>query len=174
MKGKSARYTIMKQKRKSRATPGEPQRITKAVTHIRLLEANAGKLAALNALAPVYLALCQQYVTCFCTQERPNKLRDPLFHTPLSERWHRVAIQQADGIRSAQAEEPAWRERSLSNYRHTTKSNSRTPKPIKRESSTAACNSISVRECGGSRSPTMRKCLSRHAPVRPWWVLTWG
>src|SRR6266516_1872753 len=98
MKGKSARYTIMKQKRKSRATPGEPQRITKAVTHIRLLEANAGKLAALNALAPVYLALCQQYVTCFCTQERPNKLRDPLFHTPLSERWHRVAIQQAAGI----------------------------------------------------------------------------
>jgi hypothetical protein len=88
----------MKQKRKSRATPGEPQRITKAVTHIRLLEANSGKLAALNALAPVYLALCQQYVTLFCTDERPNKLRHPLFQTPLSERWHRVAIQQAAGI----------------------------------------------------------------------------
>lgn len=89
----------MKPKRqKKRPKPGEPQRITKAVTHIRLLEANPGKLAALDALAPVYLALCQQYVTLFCTNERPNKLRAPLFQTPLSERWHRVAIQQAAGI----------------------------------------------------------------------------
>src|SRR6266700_4344950 len=98
MKGKSARNTIMKQKRKKRPKPGEPQRITKAVTPIRLLEANAGKLVALDTLAPVYLALCQQYVTFFCTEERPNKLRDPLFQTPLSERWQRVAIQQAAGI----------------------------------------------------------------------------
>ncbi len=88
----------MKQKRKTRPKPGEPQRITKAVTPIRLLEANAGKLAALDTLAPVYLALCQHYVTFFCTEERPNKLRDPLFQTPLSERWQRVAIQQAAGI----------------------------------------------------------------------------
>jgi hypothetical protein len=79
MKEKSARHTIMKQKRKKRPKSGEPQRITKTVTHIRLLEANAGKLAALDALAPVYLALCQHYVTLFCTDERPNKLRDPLF-----------------------------------------------------------------------------------------------
>src|SRR6266702_8380133 len=77
---------------------GTPQRITKALTHIRLLEVNPGKLAALDALAPVYLALCQQYVTLFCTQEMPNKLRDPLYPTPLSERWHRVAIMQAAGI----------------------------------------------------------------------------
>jgi len=89
--------TAMKQHQK-RPAPGEPQRITKAVTHIRLLEVNPGKLAALNALAPVYLALCQQYVTLFCTQERPNKLRAPVFATPLSERWQRVAIQQAAGI----------------------------------------------------------------------------
>src|SRR5260221_350685 len=88
----------MKKKRKSRATAGEPQRITKAVTHIRLLEANAGKLAALDTLAPVYLALCQRYVTLFCTDERPNKLRDPLFHTSLSQRWQRGAIQQAAGV----------------------------------------------------------------------------
>ncbi len=27
-----------------------------------------------------------------------NKLRDPLYQTPLSERWHRVAIMQAAGI----------------------------------------------------------------------------
>src|SRR5256885_15509161 len=77
---------------------GLSQQITKAVTHIRLIEANPGKLAALDALAPVYLALCQQYVTLFCTEERPNKLREPLSETVLSERWHRVAIMQAAGI----------------------------------------------------------------------------
>ena len=32
------------------------------------------------------------------TEELPNKLRDPLYQTPLSERWHRVAIMQAAGI----------------------------------------------------------------------------
>jgi len=53
-------------RRKKRARPGEPQRITKAVTQIRLIEVNPGKLAALDELAPVYLALCQQYVTLFC------------------------------------------------------------------------------------------------------------
>src|SRR6266567_6778191 len=74
------------------------QRITKAVTHIRLIETNPGKLAALDTLAPVYLALCQQYVTLFCTDEHPDKFHAPVFSTPLSERWHRVAIQQAAGI----------------------------------------------------------------------------
>nr|MBA2287088.1 transposase [Ktedonobacteraceae bacterium] len=84
--------------KKNRAAVGEPYPVTKAVTHIRLVEANPGKLAALDALAPVYLALCQRYVTLFCTQEMPDKLRDPLYATPLSERWHRVAIMQAVGI----------------------------------------------------------------------------
>jgi len=88
----------MQQKRQREKKAAQPHTITKAVTHIRLTEANPGKLAALDALAPVYLALCQQYVTLFCTEERPNKLRAPLFPTPLSERWHRVAIQQAAGI----------------------------------------------------------------------------
>jgi transposase len=87
-----------KRGKKQQQQKGEPQRITKAVTHIRLIEANPGKLAALDALAPVYLALCQQYTTLFCTEERPNKLRAPLFETVLSERWHRVAIQQAAGM----------------------------------------------------------------------------
>jgi hypothetical protein len=73
-------------KKKKRATLGEPYLVTRAVTHIRLVEVNSGKLAALDALAPVYLALCQQYVTLFCTTESPNKLRDPLYRTPLSER----------------------------------------------------------------------------------------
>ena len=77
---------------------GSTQIITRAVTHIRLQDANAGKLATLDALAPVYLVLCQQYVTLFCITERPNKLRDPLYPTLLSERWQRVAIMQAAGI----------------------------------------------------------------------------
>jgi transposase len=72
--------------------------LTKAVTHIRLSETNACKLDALDALAPVYQALCQEYVTYFCTEEAPDKFHDPVFATPLSERWHRVAIQQAAGI----------------------------------------------------------------------------
>jgi Putative transposase DNA-binding domain len=71
---------------------------TQAVPHIRLSETNACKLAALDALAPVYQALCQQYVTYFCTEAAPDKFHDPIFATPLSERWHRVAIQQAAGI----------------------------------------------------------------------------
>src|SRR6266700_354783 len=76
----------------------DPQTITKAVTHIRLEAANASKLAALDDLAQVYLPLCQQYVTLFCTDEPPDKFRATCFPTPLSERWQRVAIQQAAGI----------------------------------------------------------------------------
>ena len=81
--------------------PGQRHTIhttTSAVTHIRLFEVNAGKLAALDAVAGAYLLLCQQYVTLFCTEEAPNKFRATCFATPLSERWHRVAIQQAAGI----------------------------------------------------------------------------
>ncbi len=90
---------MKKQKRKKkRPVAGTPQRLTKAVTHIRLLEANAGKLGALDTLAPVYLSLCQEYVTYFCTEQHPDKFQEPLFATSLSERWHRVAIQQATGI----------------------------------------------------------------------------
>ncbi|MGH2497128.1 MAG: RNA-guided endonuclease TnpB family protein [Ktedonobacteraceae bacterium] len=87
----------MKQ-RQRRTVPGVFQRITRAVTHIRLIEVNPGKLARLDALAPVYLALCQQYVALFCIEEQPDKFHIPLFATSLSERWHRVAIQQAAGI----------------------------------------------------------------------------
>jgi hypothetical protein len=85
-------------KRKKRAKNGEPQTITKAVTHIRLEAPNVGKLIALDQLALVYLELTQQYVTLFCTTEVPNGFRAPCFLTPLSQRWHRVAIQQATGI----------------------------------------------------------------------------
>lgn len=87
----------MKQ-RKIRPVSKEPQQITKSVTYIRLDDSNPGKLAALNHLAQVYLALCQHYVTLFSTTEQPDKFHTPCFQTPLSERWHRVAIQQAAGI----------------------------------------------------------------------------
>jgi Putative transposase DNA-binding domain/Probable transposase len=138
----------MKKRRRQRE-PYDPQTITKAVTHIRLEAANGGKLAALDDLAQVYLALCRQYVALFCTEERPNKHRAPLFATPLSERWQRVAIQQAAGIaqswrtnhtqayqdytddllayREQQAEgasevkeeEPAWKEWNIPTLRQT-------------------------------------------------------
>ena len=139
----------MKQRKRRRTGPYEPQTITRAVTHIRLEAANAGKLTALDDLAQVYLALCQLYVTLFCTEERPNKLRTPLFATPLSERWQRVAIQQAAGIArswrtnraqayqdyvddllayheqqaegapDAEAEEPTWKEWNVPTLRQT-------------------------------------------------------
>ncbi len=85
-------------KRRKRTKAGSPQVITKAVTHIGLEAPNPGKLTTLDTLAEVYLALTQQYVTLFCSNEVPNGFRAPCFLTSLSERWHRVAIQQAAGI----------------------------------------------------------------------------
>jgi Putative transposase DNA-binding domain len=139
----------MKQRKHRHRGPYDPQTLTRAVTHIRLEAANAGKFTALDALAQVYLPLCQQYVTLFCTQERPNKVRAPLFATPLSERGPRVAIQQAAGIAQswrtnraqayqdyaddlldyheqqtegtldAKAQEPAWKEWNVPALRQT-------------------------------------------------------
>src|SRR6266700_1253184 len=100
----------MKQPNHRHAEPNEPQTLTKAVTHIRLEGINAGKLAALDALAPVYLALCQQYVTLFCTDEHPDRFHAPCEASPLSERWHRVAIQQAAGIAQS------WRSNRANSY----------------------------------------------------------
>ncbi|HEY6411821.1 MAG TPA: transposase [Ktedonobacteraceae bacterium] len=84
-----------KQKRKRKTK----QTITRAVTQIRLIEANPGKLDALDHLVVAYLALTQQYVTRFCEAETsPDKFAIPIFETELSDRWHRVAMQQAAGI----------------------------------------------------------------------------
>ena len=86
-----------KQKRKPKTKT--KQTITRAVTHIRLIEANPGKLDALDQLVVAYLALTQQYVTRFCEAETsPDKFAIPIFETELSDRWHRVAMQQAAGI----------------------------------------------------------------------------
>jgi hypothetical protein len=73
-------------------------RLTRAVTHIRLCAANDAKVAALDALAAESMALCQQYVTHFCVQAEPNGYADPCLPSLLSQRWQRVAIQQAAGI----------------------------------------------------------------------------
>ena len=43
----------MKQRKLQSLGQGKPQLITKAVTHIQLIEVNPGKLAALDALAPI-------------------------------------------------------------------------------------------------------------------------
>jgi hypothetical protein len=88
----------MKQRHHRHSGPSDPQTHTFAVTHIRLEAANVGKLAALDDLAQVYLPLCQQYVTLFCTDEQPDKFQATCFATPLSERWQRVAIMQVAGI----------------------------------------------------------------------------
>ncbi len=100
----------MKQRYNHPRGQGRPHAQTFAVTHIRLVEVNAGKLAALDELAQVYMALCQQYVTLFCTEKQPDKFHPPLFAAQLSERWHRVAIQQAAGIAQA------WRTNRVQAY----------------------------------------------------------
>jgi hypothetical protein len=73
-------------------------RLTRAVTHIRLCDANHAKIAVLDALAEEYLRLCQQYTTYFCTEAQPDTYAAPCFDSPLSQRWQRVAIQHAAGI----------------------------------------------------------------------------
>ena len=73
-------------------------RLTRAVTPIRLCAANHTKVAALDTVAAAYMALCQQYVTHFCVEAEPDGYAAPCFPSPLSQRWQRVAIQQAAGI----------------------------------------------------------------------------
>ena len=86
-------------KKKRKRKKKTKQTLTHAVTHLRLIEANPGKLAALDQMMAVYLPLCQQYVTWFCTAETaPDNYTDPVFESDLSDRLHRVAIQQAAGI----------------------------------------------------------------------------
>jgi hypothetical protein len=73
-------------------------RLTRAVTHIRLCDANHAKIEALDALAAEYRRLCQQYTTYFCTEAQPDGYLAPCFESPLSQRWQRVAVQHAAGI----------------------------------------------------------------------------
>ena len=93
--GKATKQDKKRRKRKKQTQ----QTLTHAVTHIRLIEANPGKLDALDQLIVVFTALCQQYITLFCTTATsPDKYADPVFESELSERWQRVPMQQAAGI----------------------------------------------------------------------------
>ena len=85
-------------------------RLTHAVTHIHLCDANHTKIAALDALATQYLRLCQTYTTYFCTEAQPEKYSAPCFDSPLSQRWQRVAIQHAAGIAQS------WRSNYAAGY----------------------------------------------------------
>jgi hypothetical protein len=85
-------------------------RLTRAVTHIRLCDANHAKIAALDALAAAYLRLRQQSTPHLCTAAQPKKYAPPCFASPLSQRWQRVAIQHAAG--SAQS----WRANAAAAY----------------------------------------------------------
>jgi hypothetical protein len=79
-------------KRKSHDT------LTFAVTHIPLHDATRSKLAQLDALAEVYLPLCQQYAHNFCLNANPEPFAKPFLSSTLSQRWQRVAIMQAAGL----------------------------------------------------------------------------
>ena len=96
-----------KKRKRKRVTK---QTITRAVTHIRLIEANPGKLDAFDHLVGAYLALTQQYVTLFCEAETsPDKFAVPNFETELSDRWHRVAIRASGRDRQVLAHQSAER-----------------------------------------------------------------
>jgi|SRR5690349_13091448 len=73
-------------------------RLTHSVTHIHLCDANHAKIAALDALAAEYRRVCQSYTALFCTDAQPNPYAAPCVDSTLSQRWQRVAIQQAAGI----------------------------------------------------------------------------
>jgi transposase len=73
-------------------------RLTRAITHIRLRDANSGKLAQLDTLADSYIRLCRAYVTAFCTDVEPDKFADVWLSSPLSARWQRAVIQHAAGV----------------------------------------------------------------------------
>ena len=93
--GKPTEEDKKKRKRKKKTK----QTLTHTVTSIRLIEVNPGKLDALDQVATAFQALCQQYVTFFCTAEAsPDKYANPIFESELSDRWQRVAMQQAAGI----------------------------------------------------------------------------
>jgi ribosomal protein L37AE/L43A len=77
--------------------------VKKAITHLKLNQANPGKLQKLNALAAEHQRVVQAYVDWLICNEvhQPNKYADipeEDIPTPLSDRWQRCAWQQACGI----------------------------------------------------------------------------
>jgi hypothetical protein len=117
-----------------------------AITHIRLSDANTGKLAQLDALADAYMALCQQYTTTFCTDVAPHKFAPAWLPSPLSARWQRVVIQHAAGVAQS------WRtnrDRAYQAYldnlaARQEQSDPRRPAPIWREWQTPTLKQTSI------------------------------
>ena len=77
--------------------------IKKAITHLKLDQANSGKLERLDELASEYQRIVQAYVDWLISHEirQPDKyasLPEQEISTNLSDRWQRCAWQQACGI----------------------------------------------------------------------------
>jgi putative transposase len=77
--------------------------IKKAITHLKLYQANKGKLKKLESVAAEYMRVTQAYVDFLIQHE----MKEPQIYasvperdvpTPLSQRWQRCAWQQACGI----------------------------------------------------------------------------
>jgi putative transposase len=76
----------------------------RAITHLKLDDANAGKLQKLDAVAAAYMTLVQQYVDYIVEHDvRDAHKFDPLpaIETPLISDWPRCAWMQAVGIMSS-------------------------------------------------------------------------
>jgi hypothetical protein len=71
---KATEQEKQKRQRKKRTK----QTLTRAVTQIRLNEANPGKLEALDQLMVEYQVLTQAYVTLFTTEAAPNRYAEPI------------------------------------------------------------------------------------------------
>ena len=77
--------------------------VKKAITHLKLDQANPGKLQKLDALAAEHQRVMQAYVNWLIAHEirQPDKYAAVPEHdiaTALSDRWQRCAWQQACGI----------------------------------------------------------------------------
>ena len=73
----------------------------KALTHLSLVAANAGKIARLDAVAAAYQRQVQVYVDTLIAhdEQEPDSYADyPVGVYGLSERWLRCAWQHACGI----------------------------------------------------------------------------
>jgi hypothetical protein len=77
--------------------------VKKAVTHLKLDQANPGKLERLDELASEYQRIVQAYLSWLISHEirQPDKydqIPEQELSTQLSDRWQRCAWQQACGI----------------------------------------------------------------------------
>jgi len=99
--------------------------VKKAITHLKLNQANSGKLHKLNELAAEHQRVVQAYVDWLIQGEarQPNQYADlpeEAVSTPLSDHWQRCAWQQACGIvqswnRNEREKRPLLGKRSLHN-----------------------------------------------------------